>query len=85
MSNKRGDVRRMTLRLYTREVVEVIDRIPAGYRSALIEQALLRFLDSEEGKAAVRVLKGRANGSDKIEQPAGGRLSLLKQLNGDFQ
>jgi len=76
--------RRVTIRLYNPELIEMIDRVPRGLRSAVIQAALAAY--SETSRALVRNLNPVPNRYDpqKITPITQGTGNAFMRLTGDF-
>ncbi|PIP38094.1 MAG: hypothetical protein COX19_14705 [Desulfobacterales bacterium CG23_combo_of_CG06-09_8_20_14_all_51_8] len=86
--------KRIAIRFCTPQVIDLIEKLPRGYKSMIIESALTTYLNSEIGQRLTDQLKLRKKQLDSISKsvkpPKPHRPSkpekefLRNQLNGDF-
>jgi len=77
--------RRVTIRLYNPELIEMIDRVPRGLRSAVIQAALAAYRESETHCTFFRSLGFGGNLTRQTITPDSlGEGDLFTQLTGDF-
>jgi len=78
--------RRITIRLYNPELIEMIDCVPGGLRSAVIQFALAAYMESETGRAIINNLNPRPNlhNRQKITPINQGTDNAFMRLKGDF-
>jgi hypothetical protein len=85
---KPGDsVKRMVIRLYSREVITLMENLPRGFRSLVVESALTAFLDSDNGRVLLTHLGRRRERSRTPPETKGGakeKNGLMARLKGDF-
>lgn len=77
--------RRVTIRLYNPELIEMIDRVPKGLRSAVIQAALAAYRDSETHHTFFKSFGSGGNFALQTITPhSRGEGDLFTQLTGDF-
>ena len=73
--------KKMVVRLHNQEVIDLVEGLPKGYRSVVIESALRSYLRTDVGRELIENLS-RRNGSG--DAPLIARRSVFKRLEGDF-
>lgn len=73
--------KKMVVRLHNQEVIDLVEGLPKGYRSVVIESALRSYLRTDVGRELIENLS-RRNGSGGA--PLIARRSVFKRLEGDF-
>jgi len=73
--------KKMVIRLHNQEVIDLVEGLPRGYRSVVIESALRNYLRTDVGRELIENLSGR-NG--RKGAPLVARGSVFKRLEGDF-
>ena len=86
--------KRIAIRFCTPQVIDLIETLPRGYKSMIIESALTTYLNSEIGQRLTDQLKLRKKQLDSISKPPKQskphrpskteKEVLRNQLNGDF-
>lgn len=73
------------LTLYTPEVIKIINDLPRGSRSLIVESALIAYMQTDSGRALLSPLLHR-NSIGKKEQTTDGKgtADVFKKLKGDF-
>ena len=70
--------RRITIRLYNPEIIAVIENVPKGFRSAMVQSALAAYIEAGQHRALLRTLQ---HSSEFPEEEPG---DAIAQLTGDF-
>ena len=73
--------KKMVVRLHNQEVIDVVEGLPKGYRSVVIESALRRYLRTDVGRELIENLT-RRNGKKGVPLDAKG--NVFRRLEGDF-
>jgi len=73
--------KKMVVKLHNQEVIDLVEGMPRGYRSVVVEAALRSYLRTEVGRELIENLS-RRNG--RKGAPLIARGSVLKRLEGDF-
>ena len=73
--------KKMVVRLHNQEVIDVVEGLPKGYRSVVIESALRRYLRTDVGRELIENLT-RRNGKKGVPLVAKG--NVFRRLEGDF-
>lgn len=81
--------KRITFRSYNTGVIELLNSLPRGYRSYIIEAALSAYMKTSAGKDLMRGLeKGRKEQETSVLQSSEttslSEKGLLDKLKGDF-
>jgi hypothetical protein len=83
--------KRIAIRFCTPQVIDLIETLPRGYKSMIIESALTTYLNSEVGQRLTDQLKLRKKQLDSIPkppkpsgQPKPVEVVMRNQLKGDF-
>ena len=77
--------RRVTIRLYNPEIIRVIESVPRGLRSAVIQSALAAYIESGTHRTLFKNLQHDADPSPlRIITDHGEERDLFAQLTGDF-
>ena len=72
--------KRIVVRIHSRKATEVIEALPRGYRSFVMEAALMAFIRSDEGAALLDSLGCRS----RIPGGSSERRDVFGNLRGDF-
>jgi hypothetical protein len=78
--------RKMIFHLYNPEIIEFINSLPRGYRSLVVESALMTYIETDAGRTLVNQLQYRKKDREKIT-PASRQHkvgNVLQKLKGDF-
>ena len=73
--------KKVVVKLHDDEVIKMVEGVPRGYRSVVIESALRSYIRTEVGQELIRNLT-RRNGIKPAARVTKG--SLFKRLEGDF-
>jgi len=77
--------KRIAIRFCTPEVINLIESLPRGYKSMIVESALKTYLESEIGQKLTEQLNRRKMSQTIVSKPSANRRGAMKnQLNGDF-
>lgn len=82
MQNK--TCRRVTIRLYNPEIIRVIENVPKGFRSAMIQSALAAYIESGQHRALLNTLDPSGTLIPENLPPSQGKSDVFTQLTGDF-
>ena len=78
--------KKMIFHLYNPEIIQFINSLPRGYRSLVVESALMTYIETDAGRTLMNQLQYRkkdrqritpTNRPDKVE-------NALEKLKGDF-
>lgn len=73
------------LTLYTPEVIEVINDLPRGSRSLIVESALIAYMQTDSGCALLNHLRHRNCKEEKQQiTNSNNKTNIFKKLKGDF-
>ena len=76
--------RRVTIRLYNPEIIRMIESVPKGLRSAVVQSALAAYMESGNHRTFVKNLTF-AGGLLPKKRPSGQeKRDMFTQLVGDF-
>ena len=77
--------KRYTFRFHSPEVMRLLEELPKGNRSLLVEAGILLFQRSAEGRAIIDTLKSRKT-PEKVKNSRKPRTKKekLKEILGDF-
>ena len=78
--------KRMIFHLYNPEIIQFINSLPRGYRSLVVESALMTYIETDAGRTLVNQLQYRKKDRGKIA-PTNHQhkvKSVLEKLKGDF-
>ena len=78
---KEKKFKKMVVKLHNQEVIDLVEGLPKGYRSVVVESALRSYLRTDVGRELVENLS-RRNGSKGAPPIARG--NVFKRLEGDF-
>jgi hypothetical protein len=56
---KNSSPKRMTIRFFSQEALELLEKIPNGIKSLVIETALIEYTETENGKRLIEKLSCR--------------------------
>jgi len=73
--------KKMVVRLHNQEVIDLVEGLPRGYRSVVIESALRSYLRTDVGRELIENLT-RRNGKKGV--PLVGKGNVFRRLEGDF-
>ena len=77
--------KRVVIRLYSPEAIDLIEGLPRGFRSLVLESALMSYRKTDIGQALINHLQYRKkDGGNGKKAPVRGNDSLFSQLKGDF-
>ena len=75
------------LTLYTPEVIKIINDLPRGSRSLVVESALIAHMQTDSGRALLSHLRHRSSKGKTQKQRISNRddtTDVFKKLKGDF-
>ena len=73
--------KKVVVKLHDDEVINLVEGVPRGYRSVVIESALRSYLRTEVGQELIQNLTRRNKKNGAVRVTKG---SLFKRLEGDF-
>lgn len=78
--------KRMIFHLYNPEIIQFINNLPRGYRSLVVESALMTYIETDAGRTLVNQLQYRKKDGEKItptnrHDKVG---NVFQKLRGDF-
>jgi len=77
--------KRVVIRLYSPEAIDIIEDLPRGFRSLVVESALISYLETDVGRALINHLHYRKkDGGNGRRASVGGNDSVFGRLKGDF-
>ncbi|MDA8404542.1 MAG: hypothetical protein M0Z56_10170, partial [Desulfobacteraceae bacterium] len=77
--------KRIAIRFCTPDVIDVIEQLPKGFKSMIVESAMTAYLDSEVGKRLLAQLNLRKKQLGSVSKsPAPRHEALFNQIKGDF-
>ncbi len=77
--------KRLAIRICTPDVIELIDLLPRGFKSLVVESALSAYLNSDTGKMLIEQLVHRKNHQQKSTKiPSSKEAVVFNRLKGDF-
>ncbi len=82
--------KRIVLTLCRPDVIELVSRLPRGYRSLVFESALLAYMKSDTGSdilASVEArqdLRKKGKAAKRLTRSTRGEQGVLERLKGDF-
>ena len=77
--------RRIAVRICTPNVIELIDLLPRGFKSLVVESALAAYLESDTGKMLINQLLHRKNHQKNVQNSSASRVGAdFRRLKGDF-
>jgi len=78
--------KKMIFHLYNPEIIQFINSLPRGYRSLVVESALMTYIETDAGRTLVNQLQYRKKDGQKIT-PTNRHSkveNVLQKLKGDF-
>jgi hypothetical protein len=78
--------KRMIFHLYNPEIIQFINSLPRGYRSLVVESALMTYIETDAGRTLVNQLQYRKKDRGKIVPTDRQHKveNVLHKLKGDF-
>ena len=76
--------KKMVVRLHNQEVIDLVEGLPKGYRSVVIESALQSFLRTDLGRELIETLTCRNGNKGERGVPLLNGGNVFKRLEGDF-
>lgn len=77
--------KRIAIRICTPDVIELIDLLPRGFKSLVVESALAAYLNSDTGKMLIEQLIHRKNHQHNPSKPPSSKEDVVfNRLKGDF-
>lgn len=77
--------KRIAIRICTPDVIELIDLLPRGFKSLVVESALAAYLNSDTGKMLIEQLIHRKNHQQKPTKTLSSKKEVVfSHLKGDF-
>jgi len=77
--------KRIAIRFCTPEVINLIESLPRGYKSMIVESALKTYLESDIGQKLTEQLNRRKMSQTIVSKASANKRGAMKnQLNGDF-
>jgi len=77
--------KRITIRFCTQDVINLIEKLPKGYKSMIVESAVETYSKSEVGKILLAQLEKRNKTQVRVQRHSKPNENIDRdQLNGDF-
>ena len=76
----------MIFHLHNPDIIQFINSLPRGYRSLVVESALITYVETEVGRTLVNQLQYRKHDGQDItpKKPPNNLENVLHKLKGDF-
>ena len=78
--------KRMIFHLHNPDIIQFINSLPRGYRSLVVESALITYIETEAGRTLVKQLQYRKHDGQNItpKHRRDNVKNVLHKLKGDF-